>query len=1270
MTKKFSLNSFSYKTLLTIIVFLLIGIVALVRITQKPQNLVEASWWNETWRFRRAINIDNSSGSDLTDFQVSLTLDTTDTTKFNNDCSDIRITDQNGSLLPHWIEEGNPGCGQAETKIWTKAPILPSSGTTIFVYYGNSSATNVEDGNLVFELFDNFDDNSIDTDKWFVDDDASPITTTEANQVLNKSGSYLGTTDYYSNTLRSNNSFNNFRVTELKIRINTCTSAEMLLGFKSSVGGFDLRKTSSTNKWQYYSSGWVDIANSIISAGGTFVNTKIVQESTGISVYENNNYLAKKTETINSGSSSLHLPTRIYLSPGTTCSIDIDNVRLRKYASSDPESTPQSEELSPAPIAHWKFDEGVGTTAYDSSGINHGTITGATWQTGENCISNNCLYFDSTSNNYTRSNGNILLNGDQTFSTWVYPHITSGLRGILTTHNHSSTSNIGINQNGNKFSISIGYTDGTREYNSKQSTYTITANTWTHITLIYKHNQNSVTFFINGKKDGEWTLSKQVDFRLDKILVGQWSNTYLNNYKFDGLIDEVKIYSYTRTPQQILTDYNNGLSGISTSKGSSAILGSPLGTSQLSPPITHWRLDDGFGSIAKNSGTIGPSLDINLLSPSWIEGKFGKALSFNGNGDHTGRSNIQIGTSDFSVSTWIYIRPNPPDDAYRGGIVSTGATDSFQFGINSSRSLSARCYTGATYTGWVHDSSSTLEPGRWYHVVYVANRTGTGQFFINGHLNGQSDISSRSNQNILIVPQLGRNTWYSSTITEQSLYGYLDEVKIYDYALTQDQIKLDMNQGSAFVMGSSTQNIGGTTTSLDYCIPGDTSHCDPPIAEWKFEENIGSTAFDTSGNNRHGNFGIGNSSPFWTTGHNGAAVQFDGGDSNYIRAISSMSNFIGNNTSFTAHVWFKPNTKSASLLGSGVSGGSSVSILNVNDNGTVGYTLQNGNGGWESASTSINFGQWYYASFVFDTTTSTGSLFLNGIYIDSDYFENGLRNWAYELNIGNNVWENNSYNGTIDDVRIYNYARTPAQIAYDYNHGAPIAHWKADECQGTTIHDSSGNNYHGTLNVGVGGTQVSVGTCDIPATAWGNGQNGKLNSSINFDGIDDEVNLNGKGLNNPALYGGSYGSSTSSFWIKSHESGTIANGFSQYMAGYHYFQVRDNAGNRRLRLMIGDITGGVNYWPESNSSITANEWVHVAFVIEGGVGCRFYINGKLDKNITHTGLGIQDYSAASAFGRVYNQNFNGQIDDIRIYNYPLTSEQIKIIYNNGAVSFN
>ncbi len=51
-----------------------------------------------------------------------------------------------------------------------------------------------------------------------------------------------------------------------------------------------------------------------------------------------------------------------------------------------------AEEIGSGAWAHWKFNEGSGSTAYDSSGNNsHGAITGAAWTTGKQ---DKALYFD------------------------------------------------------------------------------------------------------------------------------------------------------------------------------------------------------------------------------------------------------------------------------------------------------------------------------------------------------------------------------------------------------------------------------------------------------------------------------------------------------------------------------------------------------------------------------------------------------------------------------------------------------------------------------------------------------------------------------------------------------------------------------------------------------------------------------------------------------------------------------------------------------------
>jgi hypothetical protein len=61
----------------------------------------------------------------------------------------------------------------------------------------------------------------------------------------------------------------------------------------------------------------------------------------------------------------------------------IDDVRIYNRALSETEVTDlyYKKDITNGLVGHWKFNEGSGSTAYDSSGNgNHGTIYGATWK--------------------------------------------------------------------------------------------------------------------------------------------------------------------------------------------------------------------------------------------------------------------------------------------------------------------------------------------------------------------------------------------------------------------------------------------------------------------------------------------------------------------------------------------------------------------------------------------------------------------------------------------------------------------------------------------------------------------------------------------------------------------------------------------------------------------------------------------------------------------------------------------------------------------------
>ena len=64
------MHKFSYKTLFIIFFFLLIGVVVLLKFIF-PNQKVSAAWWNDSWSYRKAINISNS-GVAQTNTQIKI----------------------------------------------------------------------------------------------------------------------------------------------------------------------------------------------------------------------------------------------------------------------------------------------------------------------------------------------------------------------------------------------------------------------------------------------------------------------------------------------------------------------------------------------------------------------------------------------------------------------------------------------------------------------------------------------------------------------------------------------------------------------------------------------------------------------------------------------------------------------------------------------------------------------------------------------------------------------------------------------------------------------------------------------------------------------------------------------------------------------------------------------------------------------------------------------------------------------------------------------
>src|SRR5690606_22102606 len=86
-----------------------------------PSSEVEAAWYNEDWRYRAPVDI--TSPTTQPNVYMELTLDTSDSSRFNDDCSDLRFVSASGQLIPHHIASG---CGTGSTQIQILFGELPA----------------------------------------------------------------------------------------------------------------------------------------------------------------------------------------------------------------------------------------------------------------------------------------------------------------------------------------------------------------------------------------------------------------------------------------------------------------------------------------------------------------------------------------------------------------------------------------------------------------------------------------------------------------------------------------------------------------------------------------------------------------------------------------------------------------------------------------------------------------------------------------------------------------------------------------------------------------------------------------------------------------------------------------------------------------------------------------------------------------------------------------------------------------------------------------
>ena len=432
---------------------------------------------------------------------------------------------------------------------------------------------------------------------------------------------------------------------------------------------------------------------------------------------------------------------------------------------------------SAAMVGRWKFDDGAGVAASDSSGNgNTGTLrNGAAWVAGT--VGTGALDFDGV-NDVVSVNTSATIDSavnNFTVSFWVNPRATHQIDA-------ESTSGTG-GTSGQKYAwgprnepgsdagagISVG-TNGVSVYEHAANympatlVYQGTITGWTHVTIVYQNKQPKL--YVNGTLVRTGLTSPRAGVKVRPLDIGGMVYGY-----FNGQMDDVRLYN-----------------GVLTAGEITALANTP---GRL---VANWKLDEGSGTTASDSTGNGSTGTLQN-GPTWVAGKVGSgALSFDGVNDGIAVSSAVPLTSvanDFAITFWANPRSTHEIDPegttgvagvggqrYVFGPTNYGGTADVGAGVSVGTNGVSVYEHGAGYMPATLVYQGNISG--WTHVAVVyENRQ--PKLYLNGTLVRTGYTSPAST--VRVVPwNLGGNS-----------YGYfdgqLDDIKVFKGALNASDVQ-------------------------------------------------------------------------------------------------------------------------------------------------------------------------------------------------------------------------------------------------------------------------------------------------------------------------------------------------------------------------------------------------------------------------------------------------------------------------------------------------
>ncbi|HQW10754.1 MAG TPA: fibronectin type III domain-containing protein [Saprospiraceae bacterium] len=627
--------------------------------------------------------------------------------------------------------------------------------------------------------------------------------------------------------------------------------------------------------------------------------------------------------------------------------------------------------IPPGLVASYEFKN---NTADASEYNNDASMKDTKFGTDRFGYGNSAAVFNGHSSEVKATNSSVLNSANASISFWVKPNAlpASGESFLISNGGWQERLKISLPDHG-KVVFTTNSTSGISDMDAGGG-HELVPDKWTQVVVVHDGIYDQIYI------DGELTNKKAVTGDLnstDKDL-GIGYNTIDGGNWFNGSIDDIHFYNYALTSADITTKFTE----------QNTFPGNPTDL------VASYQFKGNFNDETQFRNNASGNANFTANRFDWAN----NAVSFNGNDSLIADNSGQLNSDFASISFWI----NPSEFPASGEsfIVSNGGWQQrYKISLPSHGKLVFTTNSTSGISDMDAGGGHELALNQWSHVVMVHDGT-NDKIYING-----VEVNTKAVSGALNDANTPLGIGFNSIDGGNFFTGSLDDIQIYNVALSDDDVLTLYNE----------QRVAPVIT-------------DEIVANYPMDN----SAADIS--NYHNNGVVENAQlvndKFGFSNH---AYQFNGVDAKITAPNSPQQNVDFTTISFWVNPASLPASGEVFLLSNG--GWQERWKISLPSHGKVVFTTNSTSGISDMDAGDGNAlvpGSWSHVVMTHDGNFDR--IFINGTKVAEKAVTGTLNPTTKDLGIGwNPIDGGNFFDGSMDEVRIYNRALDESEVLALYN---------------------------------------------------------------------------------------------------------------------------------------------------------------------------------------------------------------------------------------------